>query len=431
MKKKDSPLVSEKITKNTFLQKLLLKIKNFNFYYLVVLFIFVSVFIYKFYERSLLFSINSLQVQSDLEELDQIMVVKKPSENAISALDDFFITLVSSPSSEIVSSHQKLESTYRIVDGFTDKYTETIRQNKKEFENLRKKGRFLFGKNAEFIRELADTQIEYYGLELENTEESRKEIGVYLKIYEILKDVQLSDNFTRDYLLGDLSDQIKFGFSEISPLEKYTNSESIIEDEDYLSSHFPVALKYIEASGKYFKNYYITMKDYVNGDLESAAFKGDMVDRQRLDMNIDLQDIGSKIEQDHNDRTAKIIETITRKVGLLNDFNNRGIGQYPLVTSNFEWEVNPILCNLVWYKSGYFNTLREEYPESNEIEGYVDTLEEIVPSLSSIKSLINSENIKFDRNEDRINFSCNSKEGKKYEFYNKLDAENEDAEESN
>jgi len=71
-----------------------------------------------------------------------------------------------------------------------------------------------------------------------------------------------------------------------------------------------------------------------------------------------------------------------------------------------QWEESVDLCNLYVNKTRLYNGIMKKYPESSNVNDFIDELSTIAPKKTDIDTDFSKDRVKFTQDEEKIEFIC-------------------------
>lgn len=372
----------------------------------LLIFLVLSVVGYKYYEWRVLVDLNRFQRESVLEELGLVDKSEVVHEKSYDEVENFMMAVGSSPSAEVEEAFWSLESTIRLVKSFDKEYYETLVRNDKRLNELKGRGLFLIGSRRDFYEDYLRLGQDYYDKEIKVANNNLINDEYLLHFFEITKDRVILSDFWVD---AGLNEQYYIdNFGRVSSIKKYAQSDHRFEKEKEIRELRPKGFEYLDRSRKHLKDSYLLIKDMVAGDVESARYKAEAIDRSSADFNFDMDEIFFETEQKDLDAGRDIAEVLIEKIDLLHDFKNSPLVDYPILDSVDRWEDGAIICNLYGYKTSIYNRTLEKYPEKKSVGEYIDELNQVLPDTSSVDKIADFSDFALKNNEEEVEIKCSS-----------------------
>lgn len=386
-------------------------------YVLIILLalLFLGSFVYKYQERLLLKKL----VNSYNERLVQELALIEQSDKVNDETAELFVELLTNEGlsdEEYLQKLQDLQGKTRLVINGDENYIKTLTKNKEIFENLQNKAKLFVGRRGKFARDFIDKQLQYYNNELEMAQRNLTSDYLVLGIFSVMRDREIMNQFQAK-TASNPEEDIPYYYADISVLEKYTRSEFSFEKEEEIKRLHPYGYEALERNKEYMESYYSIVKDYVAGDLESAAYKFSRLSEAELNLNIDFERLFDEGERENIELGKKILEVSFSKLNDVKQFKENSLGAYPIVGEINGWKEDLELCQLYQYKYSVVNAITDSYPQASNFDELIVELSRVAPKSDNLDSKFDRNYINYSGNEEEARFVCKDPESNKEFVY--------------
>lgn len=377
--------------------------------FLLLILAFLLAIGYKLFEWTTLKTLSQLHRKTEVQELALTEEGVKLSKNVIDLVEKIFLE-ENVPLEETLGRLDELQGETRLAIDRDENYLNTIKENQARYTKLKLPTTLLVGKRGAFARQLLSSQDDYYKNEIIGAEETIVEDCLFLSMFvTVMKDRFILDDFSAK---TEKSPEVNYSkyFDDIAVLEKYTRDDFKFQNEDRIKDLYPYGYEILTKNRRFMGSFYLVAKDYVAGDLESAAYKYSRLKDEWIELSVDLDRLFREGESRTIKRGKAVLDAGINKIKLIKHFKEGEFGAYPLLSNVGGWKEDLIQCQLYEYKSGLYNTLTSKYPEAQTFEELLIELSQVSPKTDVIDDKFDKSVIRFTNDEESIKFECVDKE---------------------
>lgn len=369
---------------------------------------------YKFFEWRYFSDLAVLQSQTITEELRSVEKISVQTN----LYDDLWEKLASEKTKDAdrLTIYDSFDGKLNLSIDMDKAYAELLKKNMEKYKRYKFYSNFLVGKRRKISKQLTQNILDYYQYEMLSNQKNI--VGSYLlkNIFTVSKDKLIMTLYDNKSSSSPETLYSKY-FSEISSLEKYTNENFTLPYEEEIKSIYKYGAETIQNNKNYLKSYYLVIKDFVAGDYESANYKYSKLGDQYMKLNVDMDRLANENSDTDQERFKNTLNTIIQKNRIYKEFNDNGLGRYPLLPSIQFTKINLELCQIYLLKAGLFSTLTKKPIEATNFDDLLKEIESLSPSTSDLDSQFDKSIVTYEKIDKKINYSCTDKETKtSYKF---------------
>lgn len=384
---------------------------------LLLLFI-VLIVGYKYFEWQTLNNLSNLYNTSWVTEFKDVSTLDKSSDKFFTQYFSYLKEDTNSTDFEkTLEDVGDLKNSLNVVLNNLEGYVDDLKQEKTNYQKLKFRTKVLVGQRGDFARKVIDNQLSYLNYEYSN--QTHTLAGLYfLNIFFKNLDPDFINLIEYDNKgQKALSNYNKY-FSDISFLEKYTSDNYKFENEELIKKEFPTGYEKLVNYKKYFASYYKVIKDYVNGDYETAGYEYSALKNNSLNIYTDFINIFSSGEEKVNSNQKDILKTVSEQSTLIKNFINKKMYKYPLLSQVNKWKVDLVLCQMYNFKAGLYKSITSDYPKAKNIDDLINEISTLSPKTEATDKNFDRSTVYRFVNDDKVfTFVCLDKlTGEKIEF---------------
>lgn len=300
-----------------------------------------------------------------------------------------------------------------LIDNNSKGYRKTLEENKNRIKNSPINEKIIFGKKGAFVDRLKKLQLAYYDLELERNKRNQVLIYFMQNFYPLAIDYAVMEEYDKKGTknIANYSNN----FYEIQVLEKYSNPGYTFDYEEEIKKHLPKGHDALDRYRKYFASYYSLVKDYVAGDVDSAAYKYSGLQDRALELGIDWDQLYKDTRSD--EAVKQTIEVVRDQSKLIKNFEAENGLKLPIigVVGNFEEDL--VMCQLYHFKAmSLYQPLKNKYPTAKTTDDLINEISSISPRTEEIDSIFDRNVMKIINEDDKITFICKDSKGEEFVY---------------
>lgn len=357
---------------------------------------------YKYYEWSTLQYLNSLYNQVLVQEMS---LIQDENTNYLTYYRLFQKVFSKDASTDsLINSYSELTGDLQIYIASQEAYSTAINQNIATFSNINVA--FLFGQRGNFAKDLVSKQVSWYEDESENNNISDSSLWLTLNLLRAIRDMNLVNNFNKN-TSSDYKLLIPKYWTDLSPLQIYTNPDFSFEHEDIIKKYYPDGYNLLENYKTYFSDFYSTIQDADNGDYESVSYKLPTLQQTGSSLNVNFSDLYNNTKDKQNSLSQDTIKIIADLSNEIKDFNTQKLYKYPLLPNiNKNWKVDLALCNIYSAKANLYQSITSNYIKSSDSASLLNELNTVAPYTQFVDSKFDKSTMKIKNNDKELTFIC-------------------------
>ncbi len=310
----------------------------------------------------------------------------------------------------------KIVVSTKIVKNHEEEYRKKIEADQKRFQELKSQGFFLIGDTRDFADEFLGSINLYYENEIKLARNEEIGIDYTVNLFETLKDYFAALDHSNS-IAKVAKSKISDHFYKISSLEKYTRPDFSFKNEEGIKILLPYEYEVLDKYKEYLSSYYSVSKDISNGNYDSASYKASKLSSDASNLTVDWDRIGKSDDSEQTDRGKIILEEHINQIKLIQDFNQRNLGRYPIGNKIEFTNKDLMLCHAYYYKTGLFSLITSEDPKSKTAEGLIKELSTISPKTDDLDVGFDKEVMKYISDDKKGELICQDKiANKSYKF---------------
>jgi len=374
--------------------------------FLTFILIIISGLLFKYLEWTVLRQTLKTYNASWAREFNDASAISKKGDDMLEVASELLIAIEAEKVDieNITRLHNKFDNLMNtaIYDGKL--YIETLEKNQKDWIKISNLSNFLIGSNRNFVKDLVGTQNNYSILEIKSSNRSLISLYTFKAYFRALYDNRLISYYSEIMLPNPETNAQKY-FYIIAPLEKYTKKDFEFEKQGDIRRIYPNSFDGINKLTNYSASYYLVMKDYIAGDMDSYSYKLSKLDQDAIELNYDSSILATEGKNIRTDISKEIIKEVLRNVELIKDFkqskNAKGI-----FGDISHWQEDMVLCNLYSFKMSFVQSLTGELPRVRNIQDLITELSKTKPSNQYIDSKFDDDVITLSNNKSSLIFTC-------------------------
>ncbi|MDO8569992.1 MAG: hypothetical protein Q7R97_00205 [Candidatus Daviesbacteria bacterium] len=371
---------------------------------------------YKYQEYQYLKTLIS-SYQSTLTEKLTILEEYNNSQNEASKdIKTYFFQKPDTSIKDTLTNLDKAIKSAKLVQGMVQDYERQINQNRKNFQNIRKSNFLLFGSIKEFSDKFLTSVDNYYQKENQTVQDNKVAMDFSINLLETLKDYSIALNYLATAAKLP-NNKVAASFYELSSLEKYSRDDFTFQNEEEIKKSMSYEYEILNKYRQYLKSYYLVVRDYMNGNYDSAAYKATRLTTDTSNLTIDWGRIGKEGEVERIKRGKAILEDMITQLTLLQNLKKNGLGEYPYLEEVAFSKTDLLSCHIYSYKKGVYYSVTSEYPKAKTIEELFKELSVISPKTNELDSEFDKNSMQYTNTDDEIEVACEDKgDNKSYTF---------------
>lgn len=382
----------------------IIKIRNL----LITLFILIILLFvgYKYFEWKTISDIANAYNNSYVKEIKYVSAME-PSTN------DFFKEFYNNKQFSKPKDNQDylegittLSEKLNIVINNGEGYIDLLNEKLAIFSKLKNSTNLLFEERGDIAKKIVNNQIDYYNIEIKQANINLAALYATNVLYSIYKDNVTVINFNK--IIGSSTSQsyINQYFSEISSLEKYSNSDYKFDKEDFIKNYFPNFVGKIDNWKMYFSSYYKAEKDFSVGNTEVAQLELQAVTDNAYNSYIDYSSLFDEQSSKNTELSKNILKLVSEQASAIKDYKMKGLYKYPLLKNVNVWKEDFVLCQMYDFKTGIFNTITSKYPKAKTVSDLINELSSISPKTDNVDNNFDKSAMKFTNSDKKLEFTC-------------------------
>lgn len=367
----------------------------------ILLAVFVIVVGYKYYEWSTLQYLNYLYNQTWSQELN---LVQQENKNELVFLKLYKkVFAKDAPKYSLSNSYNELEGDFQIVINSQENYLSTLQQNQNTYSNINTF--FLFGERGDFARKVIDNQIKYYNLEIEDSKTVDASNWLEYNLLTTWRDMETVNKFYLELGSDAITNTPKY-FSDLSPIQKYTNNDFQFNHSSLIAQYYPDGNSVLDKYKDYFASYYTTAQNYDTGDTQSAAYSFTTLQDNAANLGYNISDIFDQQKEHMNKNANTITQIVANQSNDIKNFQAKRLGRYPILSPIGNWGVDLVLCQLYDFRASLVHNITTKYITAKTPSELFNELSSVPPSTQFIDSKFDKSSMKIDNNDQQITVTC-------------------------
>lgn len=345
-------------------------------------------------------------------KLTHIEEYNNSQEEGYKHLKTYLSQKPNTPIKDTLSNLDQVIKSAKLIQGIVEDYEKRVKEDREKFQSIKKSRLLLVGSAKGFSDKLLDSIDNYYQEEAKTAKNNNLSLDFSINLYETLKDYSIALNYSATSAKLP-AEKVATTFYELSSLEKYSRDDFSFRNEEEIKKLMPYEYEILTKYKQYLKSYYTVVKDYVNGNYDSAAYKATRLTTDASNLTVDWSRIGEWDEAERVKRGKTILEDLITQLSLLKELKQNGIGKYPYVKEVTFNKKDLLLCHLYSYKKGIYNLVTSEYPKAKTIEDLQKELSTVSPKTNELDSEFDKDSMEFTNIDDKIEVICKDKEANK------------------
>lgn len=367
---------------------------------------------YKFQEYNHLKNLVDTYQSVLTGKLTHIEEYNNSQEEGYKHLKTYLSQKPNTPIKDTLSNLDQVIKSAKLIQDIVQDYEKRVNEDREKFQAIRKSKLFLVGSVQGFSDKLLNSIDSYYQEEAQTAKNNKMSLDFSINLYETLKDYSIALNYS-DTSAKLPAEKVAATFYELSSLEKYARDDFSFRNEEEIKKSMPYEYEILTKYRQYLKSYYTVVKDYVNGNYDSAAYKATRLTTDASNLTVDWSRIGEWDEAERVKRGKTILEHLITQLALLKELKQNGLGKYPYMNEIIFNKKDLLLCHLYSYKKGIYNLITSEYPKAKTTEELFEELSTVSPKTNEFDNEFDKDSINYTNNDEKIEFVCKDKESNK------------------
>lgn len=281
-----------------------------------------------------------------------------------------------------------------------------LNSNSKVVSKIKQHGAFLIGRNRKLVSDYLKLVTNYLDINLQQKQLSLASDNYGLNYSQIQLDYITISKFDTGYngkSLAGIQQYVQNNFSDISDLEKYSRSNFEYEQADLIKSSMPESYDHLQKVKAFIGSYYEMMKDLASGDSESAGYKWDKFNSNRINLNVNAFELDKAVDKKKEELTKNLLNSEKELIDIVSTLNKRTY-KYPFIKTNFAWNDTLLKCDFILSSTQYYKIMTDDYPTQATITELINELDNKGMLLGSFQ--YDESKIKYQRDDKKIAFTC-------------------------
>lgn len=369
----------------------------------------LSLSIYKIYEYR---QINSLISTINVTIPEEIKLASEEASLSHTSAKDFADQFFVEKSKEDLDSLDKddiaidnVQKSFKIYKNKNEEYHDLLHKDSLIFAKLKQDGRFLIGSRRDWYSHLVDGLLSNYKAD-QSVELNDKTVKAMITQLLTLEKGMVA--YKRNLLTIDTKNtaSISESFNLISSLEIYTEQNYAYEGEELVKTSLPYGYDVLNRYREFLKSYYLMSRDMVNGDYESAVYKGSKFITDSTSLTVDWKRFYGQDEQVNQDLRKQQINNSVEVSSMLKEFFDKKYGLYPLISPIKLTALNLYLCDMYSNKTDIFYDVKSELPKSSTFDNLLSDLDTVAPRTTDLDKIFDKGSVVFTNSESELDFTC-------------------------
>lgn len=306
----------------------------------------------------------------------------------------------------------------KIDADISNEYNNLLKNNLQNYNEYNKKLKFVISQNGKLLRQYIDSQIAYYNLEIQNSDDSIVTHAFLENYFKVLQERLVLNNLSNTFV-----DKTKKYYGEnynmFSPLEKYTRSDFTFLKEDLIKTKRPYGYEWLDKNRKYFAAYYELIKEYTYGDEESYNYKLEKYKTLSADFNIDMTKLFDENSSEYQERAKFVLKTVYDRFLIADKLKQNKFNIFPVFGNTKLINSNLVMCQSYSYRYSLYNNITNKYPVGKNIDELIKELDEANISNKEADTNFDKGLLTFSQSEDKAVFECKDpNSGETFKFLN-------------
>lgn len=371
--------------------------------FIIVILLFVG---YKYFEWKTFSDLSNAYNNSYVKEIKYVSAITPPT-------NDFFKELYNNKqfgkpkdNQDYLEGLTTISDKLNIVVNNQEGYVDLLNGNVTTFTTLKNSANLLFGERGDVARKIVNDQLAYYSDEIKQANINLASLYATEILFSIYRDNVTVNDFNK--VIGSSTSQsdINQYFSEISSLEKYSNSDYKFDKEDFIKSYYPSFVDKIDNWKMYFSSYYKAEKDFSVGNTDIAKLELQAVTDNAYNSYIDYSSLFNEQSSKNTELSKDILKLVSEQASAIKDYKMKGFYKYPLLKSVNVWKEDFVLCQMYNFKTNIFNTITSKYPSAKTVSGLINELSSINPKTDNVDNTFDKSAMKFTNTDNKLEFTC-------------------------
>jgi hypothetical protein len=383
-----------------------IKIRNLLLLFLVLLaLLFVG---YKYFEWKTISDLSNLYNTTWVSEFKIVSNTYAPAHDFFSKFTNSEETQVTDPD-KIIARTTDLNNSLALYINSEEGYRDLISSNNQKYLTLKPFVSLLFGERGKIAKNIVNDQLNYYHNEIANNKHSLASDYFFAILFgNIIIDYQNLTKYDGKAQISTANFSKNFG--DISSLEKYADNSFKFDNEDLIKQEYPTAYQKIQNYKKYFSSYYKVVKDYVNGDTETAAYEYQALKESASDIGIDFNTIFNEGKSISLENSKSTLQLVSDQASNIKQFKTNKLYKYPLLADISTWKEDLVLCQMYDFKMSIYKDISSKYPDAKNVPDLIKQLSTMSPSTDNVDNTFDKSTVlKFVNNDKQIQFVCKDK----------------------
>lgn len=310
----------------------------------------------------------------------------------------------------------------------TNETISLLSSNRKIVSNIKQRGALLIGGNRKLVSDYLKLATDYLDSNLQQKQLSLASDNYGLSYSQIQQDFITITEFDTGYdgkSLAGIQQYVQNNFSDISDLEKYSRSNFEYEQAELIKSSMPESYDHLQKVKAFIGSYYEMMKDLASGDSESAGYKWDKFNSNRINLNVNAFELDKAVDKKKEELAKNLLNSEKELIGIISTLNKRTY-KYPFIKTDFVWNDTLLKCDFILSSTQYYKIITDDYPTQTTIAELTNELDNKGVLFGSFQ--YDESKIKYHRDDKKISFTCFDDQSNKELVFS--DAIVEDTEES-
>lgn len=359
---------------------------------------------YKYYEWSTLQSLSSLYNQTWTQEFSLVQNENKSAQPYLKVYNKIFGK--DAQSDALVNNYNELNGNLQVIISNQEDYATLLKNDNSAYSNINTW--FLFGKKGNFAKKIISDQKQYYQYEINDANIAHARYWLTYNLFAVIKDRTISTQFLMD-TESDPNSLITQYWSNLSSLQKYTDSNYKFEHEDEIKKYYPNAYNLLKQYQSYFADFYNTMQNGETGDTTSLTYEIPALTERFSTLNFNISDIYNETQDQQNNNAKNIINVVSDESNNINNFETEKLSQYPFLPSIGIWKDNLVLCQMYDFKAGLYDNLTTQYVSASTPSALLSELSTVPPNTQPVDKHFDTSVMKIINNNKQIIFACTDK----------------------
>ncbi|MDO8657599.1 MAG: hypothetical protein Q7K55_02565 [Candidatus Levybacteria bacterium] len=358
---------------------------------------------YKYYEWNTIKQLSDLYNSGWKQEFKIVEAGTQKGSDFFDFYDEVFGP--KSTNDSFIKNYDELKGKLNIFIENEESYLKIAEQNKVKYSTIKSNSSILMGQRGNFVKNLTDLQLRYLDNEIENMHRYIASLYLQLNLLDVFYDKALSENYDQKMTANKAN--LSKNFSDISPLQSYTNSDFKFNHEDEIKKYLPEGYAGLQKYKEYLSTYYLVVQDIINGDLDSASYKYTTIANNVASLTLNYKGLFGTGNDERINKEKAIVEDVSNGAALIKNFKKNNLGKYPVLPEIKIWKEDLVLCQMYDYKSvTIYNSLTSKYPTSKNFDDLLKELSNVNPKTDFVDKDFDKSIVTFTNDDKKIEFQC-------------------------